>query len=248
MDYKITRNYVIDHWLPNHYQLLDSLLSPSQEGKMFGVLLGHWQTNDRLPHDVSWVNHHEKKVILKAYSGQLNGIWNQPTWVPSLLDHPTIAGESWRIQKYLHSFTRKIKRLQFNGDNSLIDIDAVKLLKKQRAELSRHHAITIRDNTHLYSCNGQHSTLSSYWATAGTGVGECCAPKLISRAGQLKVQVQGFVEFWWGAPPKRAVKELLETKLCLLPKEGKMIETRVSFYGPCQARCQPLMPFLLDTL
>ena len=90
-------------------------------------------------------------------------------------------------------------------------------LKKQRAEPSCYHAATIRGIL-TYICNGQHSTLASYWANAGTGVGECCAPKLISRAGQLKVQVQGLVEFLVELH-QREVKELLETKLCLLPKK-----------------------------
>lgn len=60
-----------------------------------------------------------------------------------------------------------------------------------------------------------------------TGVGECCAPRLLHYAARQGWRPLGLAEFWWGPPP---------------PAGGRQPG---QFYGACQERCQPLIGPLL---
>ena len=59
------------------------------------------------------------------------------------------------------------------------------------------------------------------------GMGECCAPKLLNHAARNGLKPLSIAEFFWG--------------------EGPMLRRRVSgkFYPSCEARCQPLLGFML---
>lgn len=60
-----------------------------------------------------------------------------------------------------------------------------------------------------------------------TGVGECCAPKLLHYAREHGLRPLALAEFWWGASsPERQ---------------------RGEFYSACQERCVPLLGALLTT-
>ena len=243
------RRYVCDTWLPQNSLSLDQLLKPSQEGKMFGVLVGKWCSDKPLPDDASWYNQEQQMVLLRAYSGQMNNVWSRPTWVPSLLDHCAVAAESWRTQKALHHYTKQIKELTLIKGESKSDGQDITsrlfTLKKARRYLSQQHAQTLRKYTLLYSHEGKRISLANYWKTAGTGVGECCAPKLISRARLLRIDILGIAEFWWGPLPKKIQSDFIESRDVNIEQEGLSKQVTVSFYGPCKARCQPLLPLLL---
>jgi tRNA pseudouridine32 synthase / 23S rRNA pseudouridine746 synthase len=65
-----------------------------------------------------------------------------------------------------------------------------------------------------------------------TGTGECCAPKLLHYAASQGLKPLALAEFWWGPFAEEQAEER---------QPGQ-------FYGACQARCQPLMGFLLSGL
>jgi hypothetical protein len=245
------RSYVVDHIIGAWLSELYAYKFLKDKGKMFGVLLGTWLGEDTLPQDVSWVNKDKKLVSIRAYSGQMNGVWMWPSWAPSLLAHHRIAGESWRVQYALHTLTQQINDPIQQRTSELIN-----QLRQQRSSISRQHAQTLREHTYLYALNGDVRRLSDCWSTAATGVGECCAPKLICRAAQLKIKPIGLAEFWCGPHPKTPPAELIETRalrLDLISEYSSKISwadslIELSFYAPCKERCLPLMPFLLNEL
>ena len=60
-----------------------------------------------------------------------------------------------------------------------------------------------------------------------TGMGDCCAPKLLQCAVRHRLEPLGMIEFWWGSPPPA------------LPRvEG-------AYYGSCEHKCYPILGFLL---
>ena len=99
----LVRRFVLDQWLAQHSSHLDDLTLNEASGKMFGVLIGEMtsqkggdlrsdQQNKELealavPLTISHSRHFgtERLFVLKAFSGQLNGVWTRPTWAPSLL-------------------------------------------------------------------------------------------------------------------------------------------------------------------
>ena len=60
-----------------------------------------------------------------------------------------------------------------------------------------------------------------------TGMGDCCAPKLIQYAIRQGLQPLSMIEFWWGA------SSVVHPRL-----EGH-------FYSSCQPKCYPILGFLL---
>lgn len=257
---QLARRFVVETWLGEYAPLLDQLIKDEPTGKMFGILLAE-RSDDLLMDEVEDTSHEsslispigkgrEDLVLLKAFSGQVGGVWTRPSWAPSLLDHGSIAGESWRAQRILHRLTYEIntvsaelkemsdRRLEGRAEELRLHI---KNVKRYRGELSRRHADTIRSHTYLQSFQGERCSLSSIWPQAPTGVGECCAPKLISLAHSLHLKPVGIAEFWWGPPPKVLPAEELE---CFL-YPGHLDSQVLRFYAPCERRCQTLLPYLL---
>lgn len=60
------------------------------------------------------------------------------------------------------------------------------------------------------------------------GAGECAAPKLLQFAFQHQLRPVAMAEFWWGAPPKSAVR-----------RHGQ-------FYPACRGKCEPILGHMLQ--
>lgn len=100
-------------------------------------------------------------------------------------------------------------------------------LKKERKSLSR--AL----QKELHKQFDQALFGAEPWSLAGlfpsgppTGVGECCAPKLLHYAYRYELQPLALAEIWWG--------------------EDTTGRTRGEFYPACRSRCQPLLGPLLS--
>jgi tRNA pseudouridine32 synthase/23S rRNA pseudouridine746 synthase len=63
---------------------------------------------------------------------------------------------------------------------------------------------------------------------ARTGIGECCAPKLLYAANRLSLRPIAIAEFWWGPGTEGSLRE------------------NGTFYQACEERCQPLLGPLLS--
>jgi len=60
-----------------------------------------------------------------------------------------------------------------------------------------------------------------------TGMGDCCAPKLVQHAVRQGLEPLGMIEFWWGASSR--------------------VHPRVEghYYSACRPKCYPILGFLL---
>ena len=106
----------------------------------------------------------------------------------------------------------------------------MQILKKQRRELSQ----TLQTQMHrayvLTNFAGETRSLRELITEGAmpTGMGDCCAPKLLHYAATHALIPLAMAEFWWGNPSA----------------DGYKIQGE--FYGACVERCQPLMGFLLS--
>ncbi len=186
---------------------LDYLSGPAR-GQMFGVLVAR---------DPDGREH-----VLKAFSGQYNGIWTVPGWVPPILDpiafEQTIRDDEPRIK----ALTREIDVL------SATDPARPGLLR-QRRELSQHLMARIFGLYHLTNFRGQTHPLAEVFLGRAmpTGTAECCAPKLLHVAATHGLTPLGLAEFYVGRANRSGTR-----------RHGE-------FSAPCAEKCRPILGFLL---
>ena len=110
------------------------------------------------------------------------------------------------------------------GDSKML------MLKKQRRELSRTLQTQMHNAYVLTNFAGETRSLRELITEGAmpTGMGDCCAPKLLHYAAIHDLTPLAMAEFWWGLPSA----------------DGYKIQGE--FYGACVERCQPLMGFLLS--
>ena len=104
------------------------------------------------------------------------------------------------------------------------------ILKQQRRELSRTLQAQLHNAYVLTNFAGETRSLRELITEGAmpTGMGDCCAPKLLHYAATHDFIPLAMAEFWWGSPSL----------------DGYKIQGE--FYGACVERCQPLMGFLLS--
>jgi tRNA pseudouridine32 synthase/23S rRNA pseudouridine746 synthase len=104
------------------------------------------------------------------------------------------------------------------------------MLKKQRRELSRTLQTQMHNAYVLTNFAGETRSLRELITEGAmpTGMGDCCAPKLLHYSAIHDLTPLATAEFWWGLPSA----------------DGYKIQGE--FYGACVERCQPLMGFLLS--
>jgi hypothetical protein len=86
----------------------------------------------------------------------------------------------------------------------------------------------------FHNFRGESRTLKDAFALGASakenitsGVGECCAPKLLNCAARSGLTPVGIAEFYWGGSNKSGSR-----------KPGE-------FYPCCETRCQPILGFML---
>ena len=105
--------------------------------------------------------------------------------------------------------------------------DRIALLKSRRRELSRALQAELHDRFQSAAWAGECWSLTSLFPSGPpTGIGECCAPKLLSLARRSRLEPLALAEFWWG--------------------ESSTDRRRGAFYPPCLERCMPLLGPLLS--
>ena len=155
--------------------------------------------------------------VLKAYSGQICGRSDWEGYVPPVFDYLQPDG-------YFKRHEAEIVALH----------DAGQPTRERSAALQR----WLFSKFVLCSPEGERRSVRdvfSDWATANHskqtqppgGTGECCAPKLLHYANSHNMVPLALAEFWYGKSPKGEIRHHGMT------------------YEPCQAKCQPILPFLL---
>lgn len=159
-------------------------------------------------------------IILKAFSGQYNGVWDVEGWAPPLLD-------TKRFDSLVSNTDRQIKAL-----GALIDGLPE---GQERQELSRRRKILsqglMKELHGLYRVHNFRSEVRSLFDFfkngIPTGAGDCCAPKLLNAAAKQKLVPKGLAEIFWGRTNR----------------SGTRLQGR--YYTACPEKCQPILGFIL---
>lgn len=174
-------------------------------GKMFGCLVAQAPDGGR----------HE----LRAFSGMLEGGWSVQGFV-----EPLFEVETWRSleARYDPEIAELSARIAMRPDEA-------ERLRRERAQLSRELMARYHQ---LYQLTGAAHLSASMEAVVGagnmaSGMGDCCAPKLLSAAHRRGWRALSLVEFFVG-----------ESR-----RPGQRVHGE--FYSPCAEKCGPLLSFLL---
>ena len=162
-------------------------------------------------------------IWLYGFSGQFNGQWQIPGWVPPLFD----IEEFTRIHDPVE---REIKKTGKSITAATAGSAHQKDLIKQRRQLSRELMNDIHDLYRLHNCLGEKRTLHqafNHQRGKPTGTGDCCAPKLLNYAALSNLLPLSLAEFYFGKTNRSNSKH------------------HGCFYSPCADKCQPLLGFLL---
>ena len=211
----------------------DCITQKDSLGQMFGVCV--------------CLNQNNEEIVLKAFSGQFNSVWNVPGWVPPLLDETTFYETTKESDRLIHqltdqieALTKEIKALENRYLEEKPDFAQVQNLKslrraksalqKERKTMSQQSMTEIFSLYRFYCADGkllQFKDIFKDGTQPPTGCGECCAPKLLSFAFQHKLKPVSLAEFYYGTEPASKKKSHKE------------------FYPPCDEKCAPILPFIL---
>lgn len=180
-------------------------------GKMCGVLVGE-QAAAR----------GGGRVVLRAFSGDLEGVPDWPGFVTSVLrrndtdvleQHTLRAIAAFDAQLQLAAHTHDARRIQ--------------LLRHQRRLASAALMSAMHDAARLCSASGVVWPLRRAFVGAGipSGTADCAVPKLLDAANRAGITVHSVLEAWYG------------------PVRGERRHGVVQ--QPCARKCQPILGFLL---
>lgn len=178
-------------------------------GQMFGVLVCE--------------DEYKNQVVLKAFSGQFNSVWNVKGWVPPLLNTSDFNKLTKESDKAIHELTDKI-------ENQTLQKDEIVKLKQLRKSLSQNSMKEIFELYTFYNFERKRFKFKDVLfedVLPPTGCGECCAPKLLSYAFKHKLTPISLAEFYYGNENPSQSKKHKE------------------FYSPCDEKCSIILPAIL---
>ena len=191
-----------------------------KRGKMFGFLIT------------------DSGETLKAYSGQIQGRSDWPGYVPAIFDYLQPDGYFKTHEAEITALNHEVNK--YRGINAKGDerrhLDEVRKERKERSQalqrwlfsqfLLTNHKGETDTLLHVFEQYARSEGLQQTVPPSGTG--ECCAPKLLNYANNHGLRPVVLREFWYGDSPRGEVRH-----------HGK-------YYEPCQARCQPIIWWLLS--
>jgi len=226
MNYKQIRNLIIKD-IEAHAEWREEVNC----GKMFGFLV--YEDEDGM------------ERFLKAYSGQILGRSDWEGYVPAIFDYLQPDGYFKTHEAEITLLNHKIKEAEalLPKGKRTKEVEAMKQERKERSQalqrwLFSQFVITPPPTPQKgNNAEGEASVLkvfTDYAQRTGSkqtvppgGTGECCAPKLLNYANKHGLKVKAIAEFWYGDSPKGIIRH-----------HGQ-------FYEPCQAKCMPILWYLL---
>jgi len=185
------------------------VLYTAMRGKMFGVLVCE---------DAGG-----KEVVLRAFSGKHNGLWNVSGWVPPLMDEQRFNERIESGNVDIHPLTDLVLRLE-KGSADWSRAVAERKVASQKVLVDLYTLYEV----HNFK-NEKRSLAGAFRIQKGipNGTGDCCAPKLLNHAAKNKLKPLSIAEFFWGKETASGSK------------------TEGAFYPSCTDKCQPLLGFML---
>ena len=174
-------------------------------GKMFGCLIA--ESEDGTQHE------------LRAFSGMLGGQWGFDGFAAPLFDVARWRELEARYDPDIAAVTARIAEEPARATD----------LQRKRAQLSRELMARYHG---LYRMTGAAHVEARVEAVVGagnmaSGMGDCCAPKLLNEAHRRGWRALSLAEFFVGVSRRPAHR------------------VHGSFYPPCSEKCGPLLGFLL---
>lgn len=195
----------------------DCLYAP-KIGKMFGVLICETAN--------------QEIGVLRAFSGMYERAWSLPGFVPPTSQVHLFDELRLETEAKVKVLTGKIKELESRSPAPGRE-QAILELKFKRKELSWHITDVIHAAYELKNIRGDSRSQLAVWGQdkrPPTGMGDCCAPKLLQYAATHSLKPLSLVEFWWGNSP---------------PVHPRIERT---FYSACERKCHPILGFMLQGL
>jgi len=190
-------------------RLSTNYLFGEARGKMFGVL--------------ECIDPAGSSVVLRAFSGQYNGLWSVAGWAPPLFDLTKFRQTNDPVE-------RRIKALGTQINSAAPGSDSWRILRQTRRQMSRQLMKELHGLYRLHNFRNQVAGLdAAYTGDNGipTGTGDCCAPKLLNLAARHGLTPVSIAEFYWGLENKSNTRH-----------HGR-------FYPSCREKCQPILGYLL---
>ena len=177
--------------------------------------------------------------VLKAYSGQILGRSNWEGYVPAIFDYLQPDGYFKTHEAeitLLNNRIREAEALLPKGKRTR-EVEAMKAERKERSQALQRWLFSQApplpspkgegDKTFLQIFTDYAQRTGSKQTVPPSGTGECCTPKLLHYANTHGLKALAVAEFWYGASPKGIIRH-----------HGQ-------FYEPCQAKCMPLLWYML---
>ncbi|WP_413403005.1 pseudouridine synthase [Pseudoalteromonas sp. KJ71-7] len=147
-----------------------------------------------------------------------------------------LAGQSIVEKKQLQALKQQWQTRIAALEQAQLTIDEeINGLKKRRKVLSKNLQKKLFAQYQFLNANGEVTDLNAIFAklpehTPPSGAGDCAAPKLLQYAYKHNLKPLAMAEFWWGAPPKSAIRHHLH------------------YYPSCYSKCQPILGHMLEGL
>lgn len=142
----------------------------------------------------------------------------------------TLRKESAILDRELKIF-KKAWRQKLTEARGVVDrwVAEINALKKERSRRSAVLQDQLFQAFRFLNITGEEKSLQSIFGAAQppAGAGECAAPKLLQYTFRHQFRPVVMAEFWWGAPPKSAVR-----------RHGQ-------FYPACRGKCEPILGHML---
>jgi hypothetical protein len=178
-------------------------------GKMFGTL--------------SCRDLQGRRVMLQAFSGQYNGLWQVAGWVGPVFD-TTAFGELILVPE------QEIKRIGREMGGVPKGSSLYRQLLVQRRALAQNLMRDIHNLYQLVNFRGEKMPLTSAFIGSGappSGAADCCGPKLLHHAAMQGLTPESMAEFYLGGSNVTSTRQ------------------HGCFYMACAAKCQPILGFML---
>lgn len=162
-------------------------------------------------------------VVLRAFSGQYNGLWQVEGWTGPIFDVTAFNDLIHRPEQEIKRMGREMAVLpRGSGPHRQLLI--------QRRILSQNLMRDIHSLYQLVNARGETRPLTAAFLGSGAppaGTGDCCGPKLLYHAFSRGLKPESLAEFYWGRSNPSTTRQ-----------HGR-------FYSACAGKCQPILGFML---
>ena len=137
--------------------------------------------------------------------------------------------------KYLKlAWQERIDESQQQVDNKLNEIRKIKDERKKRSIalqqflFKQYRFLNIQGKEKNLTDLFKETAFHQKYGVPPAGSGDCAAPKLLQYAFKQQLKPLALAEFWWGKPPKSAIRQ------------------HKNFYTACIGKCQPILTHMLS--